>query len=170
MPLKIWRPSKELPPVVEQTSQATPAKIGYHAAVEFYRTQAAWNVIFDENGFNSAKEKLLQILKQDIKVPEGLFESISLSIPCLIDQKQARTRVEEEAIRRAHRRFSKIFAGLVDRIIHYRPESMFYALEWAKQEFISSAPLWKPFQCETFGREEEPKRRRKSKSSGQIQS
>ena len=148
------------PDIVPQPAPYKLATIGANPELADYRV-ATWWVPYLERGWNEAIEKLHSIVKNDFKEDTDKLEFL----PCIIDLKEARTKREEAAIERVHRRFARLFAGFVDRMVRYTPEYRFDAFDYLQQEVINWKPLYSPYECKRFRATEEeetkPRKRRK---------
>lgn len=116
------------------------------ALIADYRMNTIWYAIM-ERSFQEAVDKLKETVKTTFN--EDPIHVAEL-VPCIVDIKEARTKREEQSIRRVHKRLSFMFAGLIDRLVRYEPASRPYAWDWLKQELINWRPLYREYTCENF--------------------
>ena len=128
-----------------------------------YRVQTIWYAIM-ERSYLEAFDKLKKTVKDDFHDDPQKIDEL---IPCVIELDEARTKREEEAIRRVHRKLAEIYAGFVDRLVRYRIESRPLAWDYLKDEMIRWKPYFRQYVCENFrkaeAKEEDPLKRKRRK-------
>ncbi len=159
-------PLPQIPPSLQEAP--APQKLGALAAnplVADYRFPTIWVAIM-ERDYKEATDKLVEVLRNDFKLPPELTGAVTVMLPCIVNIQEGRTKREEESIRRVQKRMAHIYAGLIDRMFRYRPESRQYAVDWLKQELINWRGFYRPYSCEVFrapATETEPKKKGKKK-------
>jgi hypothetical protein len=155
------QPSLEEPVIVPTPA---PYKLGAIAAnpeLADYRV-ATWWIPYLERGWDEAIQKLHSIIKNDFKDDPSKLDAI---LPCIINLKEARTRKEEESIWRVYRRFARMFASFVDRMVRYTPEYRMDAYDNLQQDLLNWKAFYRPYECKRFRAPEEAEAKKKKKSA-----
>lgn len=165
MPIEFVRTQPPPPAEGEFVKIATPeASIpSGRAEVEDLRNPAIWNIAIDKS-YAGALEKLKRTIRVDLAIYDIDVDAI---FPCIVDEKEGGTQVEQRRIAHIHRKMSKLFAKLIDRLIRFQPEYRPDAVDAVRQDLIDFKVMWKPFECDKFRapplQEAEPKKKRKKK-------
>ena len=150
MPFKLL--GREAP---EQMPYPAPPKLGAIQTTEplmgDFRTPTIWKAIMERDP-EEAREKFLRVITQDLHA----MPPVGFEVPCIVKQSEAHNHVQESGIRRAQTRMAEVYAGLIDKLVRYRPESRQYAFESYDVDLDARKQLWAPYTCEKFrGKEED---------------
>ena len=160
MPFEMLEPSPEKQP--EMMPLPNPPKLGViqtteEALMSHYRVSTIWVAIMERDPAE-AREKLLETVKTITgEVPKD-FE-----VPCIVKEETGKNTRERTQIRRAQRKQAELYAGLVDRLVRYRPESRPFAYETWTDDQERWQALWKPYECSTKAGNGEKKKKALSK-------